>query len=460
MCVLQALVATWVKNVGRVRKTLHWASEPFYFYLHGMLSMSLQDVQAEFKQGSRMDGLSKGVMEVMFWVSCFQPPVVVALGDCFWDLARELIRLQVSNVDQLNYLFWGGLIPQTVIVLEAREYQMDSMIPPIKADISIEGCVCPVEHTNLSEEHVQEDETRTVLRISSHSSLIFTGSVRLLNLTVSQSEMSSVHTLSEVSMKFIGLEPDHATIVMDGVKMCSAGCSVSNYSKVNCNHFSVTGAMAGFIGYNIKSLHMAGSQTHLENPSFKTGFFFCDTAMLLRDVTSFIVTKQTFYENNVVFDMRVRAVCIVEDSVIARCDHMGEIMTSVNCHPTFIRVVVSYCALSLIRFDSFETNFHFVCRLILLYLIWLKERSSPARSMRLFLFPILSSVSSVHHFIPKKFETFHGLSCPLPRCLGSPSFLYGTVEYVFPYPCELSWSEPSSEILVSQIKDQQIKNGA
>jgi hypothetical protein len=81
--------------------------------------------------------------------------------------------------------------------------------------------------------------------------------------------------------------------------------------------------------------------------------------MLLRDVTSFIVTKQTFYENNVVFDMRVRAVCIVEDSVIARCDHMGEIMTSVNCHPTFIRVVVSYCALSLIRFDSFETNFSF-----------------------------------------------------------------------------------------------------
>ena len=310
---------------------MHWANDLLYYTIHDTNKQPLVSLQKQFCFNSPLDTVTKGVMDVMFAASCFQLPIVIELGQLFWMFARELIRLRVSTVDHLNFLLWGVVLPQTVLVLDPVTFTLDSLIPPIKTQITIQGRV----ETQTSDDEVFETSTRTILLVPSNSSLIFLSDVRLCTLTVKQVE-NPAYRQSECVLQFLGFGPRALNLYMNGVELVNAGCSVVNYDKVHCNHLSVTDAVVGFLGTNIKDLYLTGTHTHLLETEVKTGFYFCDTALSLRDISTFVCAKHTIFNCHVVFDAKISKVCVVEDSAIYECTHMGELLTCSNCVPSFV----------------------------------------------------------------------------------------------------------------------------
>ena len=321
-----------------MENTMHWASKELFYRVFTTNDMPLQELQTQFNFQSLLDDSAKGVMDVMFIASCFQLPVVLELGELFWIFAREVIRLRVSTVDHLNFLLWDSVLPQTVLVLDPVTFFLDTLLPPIKNQITIQGTV--VENQLENQSNVVETVARSILDVSSQASLIFLSDVRLCTLVVRQVDSPGTKLVESV-IQFMGFGARSLSVYMNGVELINAGCSVVNYENVHCNHLYVTDAVVGFLGTNIGNLYLTGTHTHLLDNSVQPGYLFCDTAFCLKDVSNFVCTNQTIYQCKVIFDVRIARVCVIEDAVMCQCDHMGELLTSANCTPSFVRCKVS-----------------------------------------------------------------------------------------------------------------------
>lgn len=323
-----------------MNSTMHWSAEKLYFYLHQMHSMGHETFQNEFRSGSMLDEVTHGVMDVMFAAACYSP-VMGRIGTLFWPLAREIIRLRVEGTDQLNLVLWFGVIPQTVLVLEPKTYILDSMVPPILSDISIEGSV-PLGSIQC-ESWELESCARTVLEIPGNSSLVFVGNVRVTTLLVRHLEVLSGPSSSDDAMlKFHGSGDQESSLIFDRVMLTGSGCSVVGYEKVHCNQLSVSDAVVGFEGRNIHTLSFTGSINEFSSQFLKSGCLFCDHALRLFDVCSLFCSGQFFENNKIILYVQVRKTCVFENSVMVQCDHMGEILCSPGCSPSFFKLKVYY----------------------------------------------------------------------------------------------------------------------
>ena len=342
-------MSIWINNVGSMRSTMHWSAESLYFHLHSMGSKDSDEFQKEFNIGSVLDAATNGVMDVMFTAACYSP-VMARLGDAFWPLARELIRLRVGSTDQLNLLLWFGVIPQTVLVLEPKRYYLDSMIPHVKTNISIEGSIGL--DSNECDSWEQEYCARTLLEVPGNTSLVFLCNVRISTIFVQRREVSSVYSSNRSVLRFHGSQAKDSSLVLDRVMLVGSGCYATGFEKVHCNQLSVVDASVGFIGKNINTLSLTGGVSDVGGGTVKSGFIFCDEALRLSDVGSFYCSGQCFEDARMIFRIRIRQTCVVENCVLVRSDHMGEIMASPGCSPSFLRlqVISLVSSLSLRRF--------------------------------------------------------------------------------------------------------------
>lgn len=337
---IKSCVDTWINKIGSMEKTMHWAKEELYHQIHRMMRLSDEKLAFELHPGSITDSMTNGVMDVMFLASCFNFPLVRVMGDRFWSFTKELINLQVSSSNHLNSLLWGLVLPQTVVILDAKRYEMDPLLTPISVDITIKGSYLETASHSLQSDQVVE---KTVLAVNSETKLFFTASARLMGITFEQVHYSSlVSKRSDTVMEFMGWGFDPLVLFMKDVHLVNAGCSVSAFDKVHCSQCSVTDSELGFHVTNVKDLFFSGGDLFYPKGSgVKTGFFNCELSLYVRDVFYLLVCQQHFDHCDTVFDFKVQNRCIVENCKISSCNCMGAIMTSPNCTPSLIDLVVS-----------------------------------------------------------------------------------------------------------------------
>lgn len=332
---MQDQVAAWVKNVGTVDQTLHWCHDELYAHICTMNGMNDDDFQHQFVFGSSLDHATVGVMEILFAASCFECPIVVDMGKLFWVFCRELIRIRVSDVDQLNFLLWGQVVDQTVLVLDPVDFHLDSMIPAIQSVISIEGSfVTSREGYN----HY------TTVYMASHSSLIFHGNARVSKLIIKRFEVLGA-AKTPFSMIFEGVWGEERKVYIYMLMLHDGGCRVKSYNEVHCDCLMVDDAVVGLHAESIKRIYVQ-QQGHAQAPQgFHPGFSMCETALTLKFVNHFVCTGCYFKNCFVVWDGRIASVCVVQDVSIMGCVHMGEILMSPGHHPSFVGVTVCFILL-------------------------------------------------------------------------------------------------------------------
>ena len=329
---IKSCVENWIEKMGPMDQTMHWSEEKLYCHICRMLRYPHSQLLLEFQTNSKTDSLTTGVMDIMFLASCFQLPLVCELGPRFWFFTKELIHLRVSSVDHLNSLLWGLVLPQTVILLDPKPYFMDSDLEAISVDITIKGS-----------KGGASAEEETVIVVHSKTSLVFIGSVRLVGLKFKQQRHDPNQSeYSDTVLSFIGWGDDKLLLFMKDVQLVNAGCSVSAYNRAHFCCVSVTDALIGIHVTNVKDVFLSSGDMLCPGTSFDPpGFFYCDTAIVASDVSVLIAGHQIISHCHTVFDLKVKHTCVVEESTISSCDHMGKIMTSPNCTPSLIGVSVS-----------------------------------------------------------------------------------------------------------------------
>lgn len=323
---------------------MHWCGNAMFSRVTAMHKMSLKDLHVEFSFGSRLDQAIGGVMDVMFVASCFEFPVKDCMGSLFWILARELILVRASTVDQLNLLLWKKPLPQTVLMLDPIPYFVDSMVPHIDHQISIQGTV--VEKDN-------EDESpglltaRTLILVASTSTIIFRNSVRLSALQVIQVETSGARQMEYV-LSFIGTGARNLSVSLQAVDVRNAGCFVTQYSKLSGNHFGVTNASTGLALRDVDQVFLTATHQRLAYNGFNSWFSHCEVAFSFFGVSTFVGANVFVFECHVVCDVKVKNIFVLENSRFQKCFAWGEILSTPTCIPSLYRNEV--CELSCILY--------------------------------------------------------------------------------------------------------------
>lgn len=316
--------------------TLHWVKDSVYLHVALMHRMSLEDLRNEFDVGSRLNQVTKGVMDVMFVASCFDLPIVAKLGRLFWIFAREIIRIRVSSSDQLNLLLWNRVLPQTVLVLDPIPFFLDAMMEPIDYVVSFQGTI--MERT----EGMAPDAVpaRTVLMVASTSALIFHASARVSILEVQHFDVLGV-VQHMYALRFTSVCADDRLIHLQAVFVRNSGCFITGYAKVHANHLSVENATTGLNVKDVGQLYITTTHPPLIDVGFNSKFSYCDVGFSFSGVSSFIGSNLIFSDCCVALDVKMKQIFILEDSRITKCDSLGEILSAPSCIPSFHRNVVT-----------------------------------------------------------------------------------------------------------------------
>lgn len=327
------MISDWEDSVGGVEESLHWVKESLFSHIRCMKSMPLHMSVLEFQPNAVLWRLAYGVMDVMFATSCFKPPVMAKMGNLFWIFARELICLRIQSGDMLNSLLWGLVLPQTIIRLPASPvgaefFEIDSLMDPISAEISIYGC--------------RSDEGRTTVNVCSHASLVFLSCVRLSSITFVHKQSPTLAGKVESVLSFHGWRVSPLQLFMTDIIIQNGGISISDYSLVHCNNLFVQQASVGVRAVGVKRLFITGVLV-FGMAGVNTGFSRCATVLRTQDVHEISLGRLVISDCSKLFEVEGCELMVFGNSLVARCQSLGSIMMPVSLRASFINVVVSLC---------------------------------------------------------------------------------------------------------------------
>lgn len=296
--------------------TLHWVKDSLHHEIQRLYTLS-DDVLAQHFVDHVRSPLKKhtqGIMDVMFVSACFPFPEVEMLGDLFWCLARQLICLDVPNVDVLNSLLWGTVLPQTVLMLRSGIYVIDSGMDPVTVPVTFQGSRNP--------------EERTTVFVYRHTTLIFVESVRFFNLDFD-------HVASNTNSNL----PGPYLITMMGITTCvleafffdvsvkNAGVFASNFASVRLENTAIYQAPTAILLKSVDQFFFGSRDvTGRTTPSLIAS---CQLAIQTPDVDDLILEDIQFTNVCCVFDARVLYNCEIRKCQADRqCILLGRIVLS------------------------------------------------------------------------------------------------------------------------------------
>lgn len=326
---MQEKLDAWHSAVGDTESTLHWCGDALFARVAHMNSMSLDELKRELSVGSLLDRSITGIMDLMFVTSCLEFTGPSVMGTLFWAFAREIIRVRVSCVDQLNLLLWKRPLAQTILVLDPVPFFIDSMVPYIETVLSIQGTIV---RSNEQDSH-EGSTARTILMIASTSTLLFRNSVSLSALQVIHVEASGSRQM-EYALSFVGNGLAGLSLALQAVEVRNGGCFVTHYHQVNANHFGVINASTGFNARNVDQLFITATHKRLADIGFDSCFLHCEVALNMVGVSTFVGTGLTVAQCHVICDAKIKKIFVLENSHFEKCFAWGEILSSPTCTPS------------------------------------------------------------------------------------------------------------------------------
>jgi hypothetical protein len=344
------MISAWVDGVGAVEETLHWVKDSLFSRVNCMKYMTLPNIARELQRNSVLWGVAYGVMDVMFVTSCFKLPVMQRMGDLFWVFAKEIIKLHIQSGDMLNSLLWGMVLPQTIICLphSPTGFVIDSLLDPISADITIQGC--------------EKSAGRTIIYVYSHTSLTFLSSVRMNSVTfvhrASSSPMPKVGTV----LQFCGWKLSPLEVFMNDVFVECGGICLSDYHVVHCNNLFVRGASVGVSVSGVTRLFITGISIEGVSGGDNTGFDSCETGLRVRNVREVSLGRIVVSNCARLFDAEVGDMFVFGNSMILKCGEIGSILMPVGRRASFVNLVVRLCSSFLDALMRWLIRMFFLCR--------------------------------------------------------------------------------------------------
>ena len=300
----------WRDNVGLAEETLHWCDAGLIDDVERMLcEFSLDEIRACFARGktapnamcSHLSNLCVGVMDLFFITSCFAFPVVQRMGPLFWMLAKTFILLDVHDADELNFLLWYKVLPQTVLCLKPCCYAIDSVMDPISVTLTIKGSR-------------DENGDRSVLAIASHSSLWFLANIRIMTLRMERYE-TDIPGCPEFIVRFVGARNLRLKAELLNVSVLGGGIDASHFWTVVCNNVRIVDAICGLHVNSGNLLYVKNDRA--EEPIDGPGLFLnCELAMYTRDVAHIGLIDLYFEKPLQVFEMHYTAACCIRDCTV------------------------------------------------------------------------------------------------------------------------------------------------
>ena len=335
---LQAMLQSWSEQVGCMDDTLHWVDPSLYKTINSMKSLSIEELQAEFQTpDSRLCSEVNGVMDLMLVCCCFRLPLVMEMDHLFWHFARALVLLDVGSVDTLNSLLWGLVLPQTVLVLEPKQYILDSLLDPIFVPITIRGT------------KDQATLQTTILGVYSQTSLVFFHHVRFWHLTFARVVTASIMPPSDFIVKLIGWDGCKHKAYFWDVEMLDGGISCIFFDLLQCNRLLVKGAECALAVYSTKTLCVRGWDQHTLLPSERSAFDECTLAIKAKEVVHLKIQDVKFSRLFELFNVRASHVCSIEKSIISpTCMRLGRILMPEDSPCIFTDVEVLLALLPLL----------------------------------------------------------------------------------------------------------------
>lgn len=321
----------WIEKVGP--QSSYWCSIGFFTRVSEMYNMSPDDLSDQFKFGSYLDEETCGVMELFFVASCFKSPVTVNMGMLFWVFAREMIRVRISDVDQLNALLWGQLLSQTILVLDPVVFALDCLLPGIDVVLSIEG--------TTSDPSLSTDGTKRkpVIMVPSNTSLVFYNSARLSSLDIQRLDVPNSQRRDSV-FTFKGMRGDRREVRIADMSLIGGGVSIDKYDFVRCTSVSVSNSDVGVSVKNVRDFYFGGgyrsSREHFVAPRFVE----CDLAMSFKTVCRVICEEMYVSRCKTVFKASVSDDFLVRRATFDCCKCLGEVLMTPGLYPLFYETMV------------------------------------------------------------------------------------------------------------------------
>lgn len=317
--------------MGSMAKTLHWSSGKFFSVVKTIFSTPSQERKFQFLLGSNLDDELHGVMDVVFAASCFPKPDVAAMGQMFWIFAKALLRVYVSSTDELNFLLWGNLLPQTVLFLAPTVFYLDSLIPPIETVLTIEGSM-----------HEDESRAMTEIKIHCNGTLIFRADTRIIGVFFHrmQSRPNGVDSISSM-LSFIGKREAPLNITLTLVKISKGGVLLTKCGRVWLQGVSVFRSIAGFLLETVDEFVFNRYPVSETDTAFKdVGIFNCNFAFSFHDVKTVELTHIRVHGVENVFSGSVLDTFLMSTSCIDSCASMGNLLMISDIRPVFQSVMV------------------------------------------------------------------------------------------------------------------------
>lgn len=312
-----------------MEETLSWCSSSFYVCISKMYKTNASDLSSVFNFGTVLDYETKGIMEVLFAVSCFRSASVESMGSLFWIFASELIRIQVHDVDYFNLLLWGQTLPQTVLVLAPVVFQLDCMIPGIENVISIEGTANSSQGVNILGDSVR----RSTIVVPTNTSMVFFNSVKISGVDVKRFLVPYAPVCDRCISMTTPVSGGKLVRMMD-VEFFGGGLNVSNYDSVCCLGLTIHEAKTGVSVKRVQDFFFGSGGR--DAPLLDK----CELIFLLDGVSKACFEELRFNDCRVAFHANVPDLFEVKRVFMTKCDSLGQILMKPGNNPFFYRTMV------------------------------------------------------------------------------------------------------------------------
>jgi len=294
-----------------------------------MYKTSASELDSFLSFGTVLDHETRGIMEVMFAVSCFRAGSFESMGSLFWIFVNELIRVQVKDVDHFNLLLWGQTLPQTVLVLAPVVFVMDSMLPGIEHAISIEGTANPDAGTTTNADYVR----RSTIVVPSNTSMVFFNSVRILSVNFKRLVVP-YFPVCERCITMTTPVSSGCIVWLANMEMFEGGIHVTNYDSVNCLGLTIREAKTGMSVKRVQDFFFGSGGR--EAPVLEK----CELAFFMERVNRACFEDICLNQSRVAFDANVSDLFEVRRVAMIQCGSLGQILMKPGNNPLFHRIMV------------------------------------------------------------------------------------------------------------------------
>ncbi len=328
--------------MGQTDETLHWCSTSYYACISRMYKTSASELASFLSFGTVLDHEARGIMEVMFAVSCFRAGSFESMGSLFWIFVNELIRVQVKDVDHFNLLLWGQTLPQTVLVLAPVVFVMDSMLPGIEHAISIEGTANPDADTTTNADYVR----RSTIVVPSNTSMVFFNSVRILSVNFKRLVVP-YFSVCERCITMTTPVSSGRIVWLANMEMFEGGIHITNYESVNCLGLTIREAKTGVSVKRVQDFFFGSGGR--EPPVLEK----CELAFFMEKVNKAYVEDIRLNHIKVAFDVSVSELFEVKRVAMIQCGSLGRILMKPGNNPLFHGIMVRGFSFSVSWFKHF-----------------------------------------------------------------------------------------------------------